>query len=153
MRNDIVTPLSTVTGDLIHDTTKTGYSFSNVVSTEAQQQGSYKTPEITLKTTKNPTLTKSPSRQFESDAERLIRLKQELERGDIDPKTFLDLILYKRPMTKRPNVDTTSSPELKVSIMSETPMEQTWVTSNAIMDKVPSSKDPVTAKLNKRYTQ
>lgn len=146
MRNDIVTPLSTVTGDLIHDTTKTGYSFSNVVSTEAQQQGSYKTPEITLKTTKNPTLTKSPSRQFESDAERLIRLKQELERGDIDPKTFLDLILYKRPMTKRPNVDTTSSPELKVSIMSETPMEQTWVTSNAIMDKVPSSKDPVTAK-------
>lgn len=145
-RNDIVTPLSTVTGDLIHNTTKTGYSFSNVLSTEAQLEGSYKTPEITLKTTKNPTFTESPSRRFESDAERIIRLKKELDRGEIDSKTFLDLILYRRPMTKRPNVDTTSSPELKVSIMSETPMEQTWVTSNAIMDKVPSSKDPVTAK-------
>lgn len=146
MKNEVVTPLSTVTGDLIHNTTKTGYSFNNVVSTETQLGGSYKTPEITIKTTKKPALTESPSARYESDAERIIRLKQELDRGEIDSKTFLDLILYKRPMTKRPSVDTTTSPELKVSIMSETPSEQMWVTSNAIMDKVSSSKDPVTVK-------
>lgn len=144
---DVSTPATRVTGDLIHDTTKSGYSFSNVVSSSSMDS-SYKTPEITIKTTKIPTLKESPSGSMESEAERIARLRQEFQRGEIDANTFLDLILYKRPMTERPklNRETTRSPKLKVTVMSETPMKNAWETTNTITEVRPIATEPISIK-------